>query len=1578
MSNALAITLDFESAVYVNDKTIAGVDGWTRSSTDGGVPENFRVFAEPGNRWMRVWSDGKNTLFRDRDIPINNGILDVQWRWRAADPRVKACFGISSSIDNARAASRALTCLYPDGKMVAMELLGEVVADGTWEPGVVYHMRMRLELATNQYSVYMARDSLRVGETRIAGPIKMTGLLTANFTRVVVRTESGFGTMDIDDIAWEAVALWKGTEPDSSASNAKNWSTGILPDSTTQILFSGAYNRGCNLDKAATIRSVTFEKGYGGRLNLGTFALSVSGRADFTGLKAYTVATGGVRLNSSKAQSLTGPEGASMPPILHDGTGLVRLDGRALFAKTFMQTAGSLDLNHNDMVLESHLIIQNGGPASVRNLDGRSISVGRSARMEGTAATPLALRAATQSWNISVTDTLAVRYAELERSSAGSARGVAIQSVDKGGNVNWTFTAAPIISSQPRDSSVLVGQSASFKVRAASGLPMTYQWMLGASPIANARDSVYVKPGATLADNLGAYSCVVANTAGSDTSAAAVLKVVFPIPAIEPAEQAFPDSLAVRMTSAVYGARINYSRNGSEFALLTGDLMLRDSTTLRAYAVLGSDSSAVATWIFPKSSLPQVEAPMVNPASIDFPDTLVVTMAPVTPGSMIYYTVDQSVPNEAKTRYAGPFVIRATTVVKAVAVKEGMLNSPIRTNTYVKVNVPLLEKPTANPPGGSFADSQQVQLFPPFSAPSAVVYYRLNGGNILEYKGPFMLRESTVVKAIAIQGSTVSDTATWIFSRRLEAPLVSPKGGKFADTLRVSLSSKVAGASVFYTLDGRTPDSTSRRYEAPFLLDSTVTLQAIATKTGLGSSEALTETFDLVPDSLFASKKSGDFPTGILITLSVTTSRATIYYTLDGSAPGPTNHATGFTYKDGIRLDTNAVLKAVAATGQGATLRLGRVITETYTFIKPGIRNLAPEQRLDIGSRYTLLNPFPGAPTVQVEVITADSLKGLKGFKDIVFGIGISLPAGTTAFPEVRFTSPAGEERSLYSLSAGGTVEFISSEDDVALPGIGTYFLGVDTLAPLITLSGESFVGDSTRVLFSIQDNVSSLLLGLQRSDKPDLDLKASPLSNPDVVTLTLKNKAAWSPLWVKLQVDDHRNQTRFPADQAVEYLLAQRNSAPLRSPAFFKIGTKPETPWDMISIPLEVEGRLTLGRLKEHNSIKGLSAMIHDPATEKSRVLGDDEALEAGQAVWMGNATSSISSLTLPPLQTVKRQGKETFRIRLRKGWNPVANPSLRTLIWPHSRNGFGYANSLVKGLHGYDPALPGAGYFHADSLKPWKGYFVLYKGQQDTLITLRTSPVPAASLAKRSAGMSGLTLLLGLDRLPVLRLGASATAEDGIGIEDEPQPPYNSDRGPKLWSARQKLRLGTDVLRWHPDAVMTWRVVAAAPASNTKDTSAGPPGARVEIADLPLGHAAYAVSRSRGVKFAVAEGGLIPLTPGVSDSLDIYAGPAPALAARLAGIPVAAESFRLSAAANPGGFRIGLSLPWQASIRWSLWSLDGRTLDRAEMTLAPGFYDLSRQGRSGPLPRGMYLLRLDWTGNGRSGLLTRKLALP
>ena len=96
--------------------------------------------------------------------------------------------------------------------------------------------------------------------------------------------------------------------------------------------------------------------------------------------------------------------------------------------------------------------------------------------------------------------------------------------------VSWVQRAAPVtiapsITAQPVGKTVLVGQTAAFSVTATGTPAPTYQWQRNGADISGATAPSYTTPSTAIGDNGSIFRCVITNSAGSATSANAVLTV---------------------------------------------------------------------------------------------------------------------------------------------------------------------------------------------------------------------------------------------------------------------------------------------------------------------------------------------------------------------------------------------------------------------------------------------------------------------------------------------------------------------------------------------------------------------------------------------------------------------------------------------------------------------------------------------------------------------------------------------------------------------------------------------------------------------------------------------------------------------------------------------------------------------------------------------------------------------------------------------------------------------------------------------------------------------------------------------
>jgi len=134
-----------------------------------------------------------------------------------------------------------------------------------------------------------------------------------------------------------------------------------------------------------------------------------------------------------------------------------------------------------------------------------------------------------------------------------------------------------------------------------------------------------------------------------------------------------------------------------------------------------------------------------------------VHLATTTDDAAIYYTTDGSEPGAANgTQYTTssiPQITSSPTTIKAIAIKDGMNDSPVATFEYT-INNYMAATPTENPPAGEVDSGTQITLST--TTEGAAIYYTTDGSepsaaNGTLYTGPITIDSSVTIKAIAIK-----------------------------------------------------------------------------------------------------------------------------------------------------------------------------------------------------------------------------------------------------------------------------------------------------------------------------------------------------------------------------------------------------------------------------------------------------------------------------------------------------------------------------------------------------------------------------------------------------------------------------------------------------------------------------------------------------------------------------------------------------------------------------------------------------------------------------------------------------------
>jgi hypothetical protein len=141
--------------------------------------------------------------------------------------------------------------------------------------------------------------------------------------------------------------------------------------------------------------------------------------------------------------------------------------------------------------------------------------------------------------------------------------------------------------------------------------------------------------------------------------------------------------------------------------------------------------------------------------------------------------------------------------------------------------------PTITPNGGSFGGAQQVALST--TTPNATMYFTTDGSlptaASTAYTAPFTLTTDTTVRAIASAQNFLQSpvtNASFNFVTQTPAPTFSPVAGSYTSTQTVTISDSVAGATIYYTIDGSTPTTSSAVYSAPITVSYNETVNALA------------------------------------------------------------------------------------------------------------------------------------------------------------------------------------------------------------------------------------------------------------------------------------------------------------------------------------------------------------------------------------------------------------------------------------------------------------------------------------------------------------------------------------------------------------------------------------------------------------------------------------------------------------------------------------------------------------------------------------------------------------------------------
>lgn len=404
-------------------------------------------------------------------------------------------------------------------------------------------------------------------------------------------------------------------------------------------------------------------------------------------------------------------------------------------------------------------------------------------------------------------------------------------------------------------------------------------------------------------------------------------------PTISPNGGSYSSAQSVSLSDTTSGAAIYYTTNGSTpttaSTLYSGPFTVSTSNTVKTIAVAaGMTNSNPASATF-SIGAPQVATPTISPGGGTITSAQSITLADTTTGAAIYYTLDGTTPTTASPRYTGPFNLSNNSTINAIATASGIAQSQMASATFT-INCATCFSFTQ----GVIQSASGAQIWfasTPVEtiAPTIGYFATLNGVNTVQQNVAMTWNAATgrwlspvitptspgetisydfTYYSPAVNGNLNSPTPPAMYTYTIcnptgtpacnvPEPGISPASGVYATPQSVTLTpgaGSAAGTSIYYTLDGTYPSSSSAKYAGPIALSSDVTLNAIEVLPGGAQSLNATASYHFTGGNCTSgcpvlaptfSIPSGTYPTAIGVNLLTMTTGAVIHYTTDGSVP---------------------------------------------------------------------------------------------------------------------------------------------------------------------------------------------------------------------------------------------------------------------------------------------------------------------------------------------------------------------------------------------------------------------------------------------------------------------------------------------------------------------------------------------------------------------------------------------------------------------------------------------------------------------------------------------------------------------
>ncbi len=325
-------------------------------------------------------------------------------------------------------------------------------------------------------------------------------------------------------------------------------------------------------------------------------------------------------------------------------------------------------------------------------------------------------------------------------------------------------------------------------------------------------------------------------------------------PEVTPDPGIYVDSVKVRLNSLTSESEIHYTLDGStpseNSPRYTTPIIIKKDTKVSAVTYRKGMVPSVITTANYRIIPPLVSTPNFYPGQGIYDDTTNVIISTKEDSTTIYYTLDGSNPDTTSLVYTGSVEIDSTTRLKAFAVKKGMSPSNVASATYTLLP-PGVAAPVFSVEGGEYNNPQSVSITS--ATPGAVIHYSL-GETVLNeastvYSSPVSITQTTTLKAYAEkEGLRTSDVtiASYVIGSEkevIDTPSFNIPGGSYPTPKQIVITTATSGGTIYFTIDGSTPDKNSFVYHDPILVSDSMTIKAFATKQGMLPSAVISASY---------------------------------------------------------------------------------------------------------------------------------------------------------------------------------------------------------------------------------------------------------------------------------------------------------------------------------------------------------------------------------------------------------------------------------------------------------------------------------------------------------------------------------------------------------------------------------------------------------------------------------------------------------------------------------------------------------------------------------------------------------------